>query len=148
MRMRMRLSLAALCAMSVAMVASALADEAGEDDLKLQGTWTVTSVVNNGEKLADLGSAEFTFEGDKLVMKSDTRKLSGRFELDWSKKPTHMDMIFQGEQGQDVRSNAIYKIEGKTLTICDARRPGKPRPGAFKSEADSWQTLIVLVKKE
>jgi uncharacterized protein (TIGR03067 family) len=144
--MGLRWTITSLLAVSVIMYSSASADDADSDNAKLQGTWKATSAISDGKKVEEPTLGEFTFSGDSFVMKGK-RTLRGKFNLDSSKTPKHIDLNFTGENGAVVPSKAIYTIDGNTLTLCEAD-VGQPRPNEFKSVAGSKDSLIVLVKAQ
>ena len=90
------------------------------DNAKIQGTWKVTSREHAGKKFPGENLGEFVFSGDSFTMRGK-RTLKGKYKLDSSKSPKHLDLNFTGENGDVVPSPAIYKLEGHRLTICRSR---------------------------
>ena len=75
------------------------------------------------------------------------RTLRGTFKLDPSKTPKHIDLNFTGENGAVVPSKAIYKIEGNTLTLCEADFGQETHHGRENLIGQSQSLTLATAKK-
>jgi uncharacterized protein (TIGR03067 family) len=113
-------------------------DDAKNDQKNLQGKWTMTSGIIDGNEIPKSPTmGEVTYKGDKYEWKTgDGQSGSGTFKLDPTKKPKHMDSVPSDGPVAGQTVEEIYEIDGDSLKICLAL-PGTNRPTAFKSEAGS-----------
>ena len=108
------------------------------------GEWSLVS--NNGERWDPSDPLIETFGTDgKLVSR---RRIDGRedqetcdYSVDVKSDPARLDYLY-GPKGR--RTEAIFKIEGDTLTICYAARNG-PRPKEFVR--DGTKTFLVVYER-
>jgi uncharacterized protein (TIGR03067 family) len=120
---------------------------AGPDLGRLQGTWTGKY---GPDKEID-GTIEVT--GEKVVYRIESQgegfTVSGEVRLDEKASPGTMELVkFVGPNGNALPSiQAIYKIEGDTLTICTGGR-GRARPTEFKSGENGPPHLITYTRKK
>src|SRR4051812_45770366 len=133
--------LAALVMMLVGMTAFAQDDPVKKELDALGGTYAVVGGETCNEKgdakihpdvLKDLrfslrGNA-FTFRAEKDAVES-----KGTFKVDPSKKPKTLDAQIESGPEKGRSQLAIYKTEGKQLTICFGE-PGKDRPSEFTTK--------------
>jgi uncharacterized protein (TIGR03067 family) len=112
---------------------------------KLQGTWTVTSLEADGQKMPAT-----VFNGARIVIKGTEFKsigmgatYEGSVELDSSTKPKAFDLLFTAGHARGHRNLGIYKLNGDEWTICLATR-GDERPRKFATAADTGFTLETL----
>ncbi len=126
------------------------ADNPSKDDVKqeakkLNGTWKVDSIVQDGQKM-DAEEAHkwvVTMDGDKYVVKVDGQILEeGKIKIDPSKSPKHIDI--SPTTGNDAGSTrkGIYEVKGDEQKICFAP-PDQERPKEFSSKEGSGRLLIV-----
>ena len=116
------------------------------DLARLQGTWTGTYGPD--------GEIEGTMavDGVKVLYtvgsKGESFSMTGEVGLDESASPRRMDLVkFVGPNGNDLPSlQAIYKIEGDTLTVCTGGRDAA-RPAEFKSGEGGPPHLLVYSRK-
>jgi uncharacterized protein (TIGR03067 family) len=136
----------ALLALGVGLLAGA--DEpkrdAGDDRDRLQGSWTMVSVVIDGMAVpgeyARTGRLEVA--GDRYAVTLGVT-IASTFRLDSTKTPRQADFTFTDgpQKGQTVRG--IYEIDGATYRLCRGLRPEVERPGQFDCPADSGRMLVV-----
>jgi uncharacterized protein (TIGR03067 family) len=121
-----------------------LGADAKDDQKKLQGKWTATSGVIDGNEIPKdqiKGDMTLTFSGDKYTWAAGTDHGGGTFKLDPSKKPMAMDAVPSDGPVKGQTVEEIYEIDGDTLKICFVM-PGNKRPAEFKSEAGSGHFLF------
>jgi uncharacterized protein (TIGR03067 family) len=113
-------------------------DDAKSDAKKLQGKWTMTSGVLDGNEIPkDQVKGEIVFKDNKYTWATgDGQSGSGTFTIDPSKKPKFMDSVPSDGPAQGQTIEEIYDVDGDSLKICMAL-PGNKRPTAFKAEAGS-----------
>jgi len=116
------------------------ADPTKNDKDKIQGTWKVQAVtLPDGKPLpADqLPDVRMTFDGDKVVMTQDGKKVEeGTFALDPGKKPRAIDLLGKGGK----TGLQIYQFDGDTLKLAAAGE-GKDRPTDFEAKGISITVL-------
>ena len=117
---------------------------------RMTGTWSCASATINGKPLSESAAKKL-----RLTM-TDTRYKTERtdevlfdstYRLDTTKMPVHINMV--GTEGDLIGKEAqgIVAVEGDTLMICYTM-PGKPRPKAFESAANSEAYLIVWKREK
>jgi uncharacterized protein (TIGR03067 family) len=136
--------------LSFALVGADPLPEVDREELKLlQGEWLARQVERDGKK------AEFK-EGDTpLVLEiRDTKwiftgKEKGRIiALDPKADPKRLDLESVEEGRVGKIEEAVYKLEGDSLTICLYQGSGRRRPTQFKSEdADTILVVFQRVKR-
>jgi uncharacterized protein (TIGR03067 family) len=125
--------------------AEAAGDAATRADLKrLQGRWKPVLLERAGETVADssLPGARFEVKGDALLFKAgDKTLLDVRVRLNPTKKPAEIDLVPVGGKGKPVL--AIYRLEGKWLTLCWPLGEDQRRPEAFGEKGRDVATLTL-----
>lgn len=142
---------AAFASVGLLLVAGAAqADEAKEELEKLQGTWEIVAVVNNGHAVpaAKVKGGQVVFQGDEMTLKEgsgDKGPRRFRVKLDPSQKPKALDTTALNREYKGSVSPAIYQLDGDTLKLCSPNDPeAKERPKALKSEEGSDVVLLTL----
>jgi uncharacterized protein (TIGR03067 family) len=117
---------------------------------KFQGTWTIASIMNNGQK-----AEEGTFRTWKMVIESDgftgtlgESSFSGKFTLDPSKSPKAIDVLVKNANGQDEVIKGVYSLEGDTYTYCRPQNPTGDRPAAVSAPEGSGNLLVVWKREK
>jgi uncharacterized protein (TIGR03067 family) len=136
----------ALLAVGVGMLAGAGEPkrDAGDDRDRLQGSWTMASVVLDGmavpTEYAKTGRLEV--DEDRYAVTLGVT-IASTFRLDEMQSPRQIDFTFTDgpQKGQTVRG--IYEIDGDTYRLCRGLRPEIQRPGKFDSPPDSGLMLVV-----
>lgn len=139
----MKTPLLAALAAGLLIAADAGKDKAAKEGTKLEGTWTIASVVRNDNPLPEdrLKDARIVFQGETFTHKQGEKTLAkGRFRLDPGKKPGVIDLVVKGEKKEET-TLGIYELEGDVLRICGAR-PGQERPTKFEARDGSGHTLM------
>ena len=112
---------------------------------KLQGTWIVTSLEADGQKMPAtvLNGARIVIKGTKFKSIGMGARYEGSVELDSSTKPKTFDLLFTAGHARGHRNLGIYKLNGDKWTICLATR-GDERPRKFATAAGTGFTLETL----
>jgi uncharacterized protein (TIGR03067 family) len=127
--------------------ASALAQEkkgdAKKDQERCQGKWEMVSWVANGAALGPevVKKTSLVVEGDKMTSTLPGQTpLTGSFKLDPSKSPAQIDLSFEDGLLKGLTVKGIYKLDGKSLTLCWGV-PSGDRPTEFASKKGSQVDL-------
>ena len=109
---------------------------------KLQGTWLPVSAEMRGEKYDLEGKTPESFN----MVISGNKMSFGKRDLTFSIDPTTNPKLLDLTHVKDKASiEAIYRLEGDTVTLC--YRPGKgaarDRPTAFKTDENSLYEIRV-----
>src|SRR5262245_31293359 len=140
---RTLLLLLAVCPLSRA----AAAGDAARAELKrLQGRWKPVLLERAGETVADsaLPGARFEVRGDALLFKAgDKTLLDVRVRLNPAKKPAEIDLVPVAGAGKGKAIRAIYRLEGKRLTLCWPLGEDQRRPTAFGERGRDVATLTL-----
>ncbi len=150
----MKISISAILFASLFAV-DAAKDEAVKKDLaKLQGTWRVVAVEENGEQVPEdkirESNVTVTIEGDKHTLRLPGKTLGPvTITLDPTAKPKHYDMKIP-EDAKDPNAgktlHGIYELNDDTWKFCQDKS-GKGRPSEFSGKsAPGW--VYVIMKKE
>ena len=119
-------------------------DKAAKEGTKLEGSWTITSVVRNDNPLPEdrLKDARIVFQGKTFTHKQGEKTLAkGTFRLDPGEKLGVIDLVVTDGEEKEETTLGIYELEGDVLRICGAR-PGQERPTEFETRDGSDHTLI------
>jgi uncharacterized protein (TIGR03067 family) len=125
----------------------ASAQPAQATSAKLQGTWTATKAISNGQAAGEVVGHRLSYAGGSFRIRSKNGKslYAGTFRVDPKAKPAAID--FQHQEGT-LKGKAwigIYALTGGTLTICDnAPDLDKGRPAAFEAKSGSGYVLITF----
>jgi uncharacterized protein (TIGR03067 family) len=128
---------------SVALLVAA--DKADDDLKKIQGSWTVVSMVKFQKKASDDYVKKMSVEVKEnvLTINDAGNAIESEIKLDPTKKPKTIDLIREATTG-NVTILGIYELEGDTLKLCWSR--SKERPTALDgAKADG---LMVLKRKK
>jgi uncharacterized protein (TIGR03067 family) len=154
--MRCRLSALAIAVLSLA--ADAPDDAVAREKAKLAGTWTVTALEVNGQKVPPeaVRDVTFTFTADTLTRAKGDKKESGAgYKLDPAKTPKWIDMTGVTD-GKERAVPGLYELDGDTLKLCfraDYKAGGKinenqKRPAKLDGGAGSERVLMVLRREK
>jgi uncharacterized protein (TIGR03067 family) len=109
---------------------------------RLQGTWTISALQVDGQKLSGSGG-KIEIKGDRFVSTGMGADYNGKLVLDASAKPRRIDMKFESGPPKGKTNLGIYELAGDTWKLCIATR-GDARPAKFASPADSGIALETL----
>jgi uncharacterized protein (TIGR03067 family) len=113
---------------------------------RLQGTWSVTALEVEGQKMpaAMLANARIVIKGKRFTSTGMGAVYKGTLELDTTIVPRQLDMKFDGGPEKGNTNLCIYELDRDTWKICIATR-GSVRPSRFASPPGSgfaFETLI------
>ena len=113
----------------------------------LQGSWTVTSLEVDGQKMpADmLANSRVVIKGNRFTSAGMGAVYKGTLELDASTSPRQLNMRFDAGPEKGNTNLCIYELDGNTWKICLATR-GAVRPSSFASTPGSGFALETLTR--
>ena len=114
---------------------------------KLQGTWLISSLVADGRTMSsgEYGGASIAIAGDMFVSNGMGAVYEGIVRLDGSKTPKWFDLEFTVGHAAGTKHPGIYRIAGKTWTLCLASR-GTTRHKTFASKPGSGIVLETFTR--
>jgi uncharacterized protein (TIGR03067 family) len=113
---------------------------------KLQGTWDVTSLEADGQKMPALPGAKIMVKGRRFTSIAMGATYEGTVEIDQRKKPKTLDLVFTAGPEKGNRNVGIYKLDAAVWTICLATR-GDTRPRTFATKAGTGLALETLERE-
>jgi len=115
------------------------------DLAKLQGTWNITSLEADGQKLAPAAfqGSHIVIKGKKFTSVAMGAAYEGTMEIHASKKPKTFDLVFTAGPEKGNRNLGIYKLQADTWMICLATC-GSERPKQFATQAGTGVALETL----
>ena len=118
-----------------------------EDIDLLQGTWNVSALEVDGQKMPEsvLGTAQIVIKGSRFTSTGMGAVYEGTIELDTSKKPKHLTMHFDAGPEKGNKNPGIYEMRNEKVRICLATR-GNERPSGFATKPGSGFALETLTK--
>jgi uncharacterized protein (TIGR03067 family) len=125
-----------------------IAADAKDDLKKMDGTWTMVSGEENGEKLPEknVKTAKLVIKGDMHTVQIGDVTIKGTHKLDPSKKPAAIDAMDTEGPFKGKTTLGIYEIADDTFKVCFAG-PGKDRPKEFTTKGGA-AVLYHVWKKE
>src|ERR1700722_5408339 len=125
------------------------ADDPKDELKKLEGTYTMVSSEEKGEKLPEetVNNATLKFEGDKHTAKVGKVTIIGTHKVDPTKKPAEIDASDSEGPFKGKTRLGIYKLDGDQFTFCFAL-PGKDRPEQFSTPSGTGHGLVVWKKEK
>src|SRR5262249_25127382 len=130
--------------------------DAKREPAKLQGTWRVVGVEEEGMKLneEDLKEEKETFvvKGRTMTYCRDGKvQVTMKFTLDAAKTPPAINLEFTDGKEKGCKNHAIYKLDGDTLKLRMNDKFGgnseNERPADF-STTQGKEAVLFLLKRE
>jgi uncharacterized protein (TIGR03067 family) len=140
----MRLLGAVVVAFGLMVAAGASAGGAvAKDKKRLQGTWVVQSVRQDGKAKDDGKGTEVTFAGDNVTLRlkkgGEQKEMKATYKIDPTQTPKTIDVV----SGKGTM-RAIYELKGDTLRVCH-KKIEEERPTEF---SDAGGVIITLTRKK
>jgi uncharacterized protein (TIGR03067 family) len=119
---------------------------------KLQGTWQVVGVEENGMKIPDEklrdAKATVTIEGDKHTLKYGGKSQGTvTMKIDPTTKPKQYDLVITEGAEKGKVQLGIYEADGDTFRLCLNKAGAAGRPTEFSAK-DGSGLVVVTLKKE
>jgi|SRR5271154_1906148 len=113
----------------------------------LQGSWTITTLEIEGQKLPTsmLANCRIVVTGDRFVSTGMSAVYEGTIELDASANPPHLNMNFDAGPEKGNTNLGIYELDGDNWKLCLATR-GAVRPSAFAATPGTGFALETLAR--
>jgi uncharacterized protein (TIGR03067 family) len=122
--------------LGLAFLLAAAGDPPGSDLEKLQGTWLLVAMENDGETVPaeEFKDYKSVYEDNRLTLLAGDRvRRRGIITLEPSRKIKAINTWDQDGPYADQTVPGIYELEGDTLKLCFAR-PGDERPKEFTTK--------------
>jgi uncharacterized protein (TIGR03067 family) len=112
---------------------------------KLQGTWLITALEVDGNKMGAgmFGESKIIVKGDRFTTISMGATYEGKVTVDEKKKPKAFELKFTVGPEKGNISFGIYELDGDTWKIC-LTVTGKTRPKRFATSPGSGLALETL----
>jgi uncharacterized protein (TIGR03067 family) len=134
---------AAVCVVLV-LAAAGTGKEGKEVADPIKGTWTVESILRDGQDVDDAKGDKVTFGGGKLMIKTKDRDQEGTYKVDPSGKPATIDVVPGEGPNAGKTLKGIYRVKGDELTICIPVNADSARPKEFEGKEGSGLMLVSL----
>jgi uncharacterized protein (TIGR03067 family) len=121
----------------------AAAKVAKKDTERIQGTWAVISLEENGKKAPTTVVVAMAFEGDKVKVIRENDEQEGSFRLDPTQEPKTFDLLIEG-----LRTPGIYTLEADQLTICLQLSEHGNRPKRFVTDSKSDGLRLMILERQ
>ena len=123
----------AALALGLLFAADAAQDAAKKELEQLAGTWTISALEVEGQKVADekLQGTTLVIKDNKYIVTARGQSHETVITLDPGKKPKSIDMVFSQGMNKDKVHRGIYELDGDTLKLCRSQQPEADRPEAF-----------------
>jgi RNA polymerase sigma factor (sigma-70 family) len=118
------------------------------DVQRLQGTWRITALENNGMTIPEVAASgsKITINGNLFTTSSMGAVYEGTFKVDESKKPKTLDLTFNAGPEKGNTALAIYELDGDTWKLC-LSVTSKLRPTEFAAKAGSGHAFEILKRE-
>ncbi len=113
----------------------------------LQGSWTVTALEVEGQKMpaAMLANGRIVIKGNRFTSTGMGAVYKGTLELDAFTNPRQLNMKFDAGPEKGNTNLCIYELDGDSWKLCIATR-GTVRPSSFGSTPGSGFALETLTR--
>jgi uncharacterized protein (TIGR03067 family) len=126
-----------------------LAQDAATDLERMQGTWGVVSLFEEGKAVPEkeLGDLEITIEKDVMTVNEKGKAVAKhQFKLDPQKNPKAIDFTHLIGEDKGKTEPGIYAFDGGQLKVCLYENK-KDRPTAFEGKGAEGYWIVVLKRK-
>lgn len=118
-------------------------EEARKDLLKIQGTWNLEKLQEDGKLAAKADLADRTiFIGSEVFLLRQGEKIlqAGTLRLTAGRTPHPINAVVRSGKNEGVTMLGLYELKGDTLTLC-FDPSGDARPKAFDAPSGSGRIL-------
>jgi uncharacterized protein (TIGR03067 family) len=146
----MKLTVLAVLFTGVCCAADAKDDAIKKEMDRLQGTWTLVSIEEDGKKqpFPEGGKMQVLFTKDKMTAGTSAGdKLDASYTIDPTKKPAHLDITPSDGPGKGKVVPHIYVIEKDELKLCQATEGSQERPKEFATKKGD-KAILLIFKRE
>jgi uncharacterized protein (TIGR03067 family) len=136
--------------LGLAFLLAAANDPPRSDLEKLQGTWLLVAMENDGEDVPaeDFKDYKSVYEENRLTLLAGDRvRRRGIVTLEPSRRIKAINTWDQDGPYADQTVPGIYELEGDTLKLCFAR-PGEERPKAFTTKSGTGFLFCVYKRQK
>ena len=126
-----------------------LAQDAASDLERMQGSWLVTALFEEGKAVPEkeLGDLEITIEKDIITVNEKGKTVAKhQFKLDAGKKPKAIDFTHLIGDDKGKTEPGIYRFEKDHLKVCLYENK-KDRPTTFEGKGADGYWIVVLKRK-
>jgi uncharacterized protein (TIGR03067 family) len=115
---------------------------------KLQGSWAITSVETDAQKMSGAGLAgmKIVIRGGRFTSLGIGQTYEGKIEIDQKKTPRTIDLVFTSGPQTGTRNLGIYKFGRTGWTLCLATY-GDKRPRTFATKPGTGFALETLERE-
>jgi uncharacterized protein (TIGR03067 family) len=125
------------------------AGEEAKDLERLQGTWVIVSLVEEGKAVpaADTDLLEITIDKDVFTVKEKGKTvLQHKIKLDPTAKPKQIDFTYLDGEDKGKTEPGIYVFEKDQVKLAlDEKKKG--RPTVFEGDGAASYSIMVIKKK-
>jgi uncharacterized protein (TIGR03067 family) len=114
---------------------------------KLQGAWRITALESDGRAMQDIPrDARIVVKGETFVSTGMGAEYTGTIQLDSTKAPKRIDLVFVMGPESGARNVGIYDVDGDTWRLCLATS-GTKRPRTFATRAGTGVAIETLERE-
>lgn len=138
--------------LSALLVAAPALKAPSAKDVGLEGEWVLVDQVIRGKPDKITRRFVLVFQADGVCLSgngTDEATYHFHFVIDGTARPMEIDMKSHPKAG-DKWAPGIFRVEGDTLTVCQATSVDEKRPTKFEPSADppNWLYVYKRVKKK
>jgi uncharacterized protein (TIGR03067 family) len=140
-----------VCTLAVTLCATGLTTGQGDKDKpSIEGTWKMTKLMYDGKDFSELIKDKIvvmTFgKENKWTSKENDKVDEGKYKVDVSKKPMHIDMTKGGGNKEEVPG--IFTVEGDMLSIAVPSPAKKDMPAKRPASFEDKEIVVLTLKKQ
>jgi uncharacterized protein (TIGR03067 family) len=122
-------------------------EDAKFDAAKMEGTWTITAGMKNGEKAeVDKYKDAVEITKDKITLKTPDGSFVFKYTVDAKASPASVELeIVEPDMFKGSKATGIVKLDGDTLTLCYPAMGGD-KPKDFDAKKDSGNYSFTMTK--
>lgn len=113
----------------------------------LAGTWSVRSLVIDGEECRDAAGDRLTFRRGKLTRLTKKGELTGSYRYVPGKGLAGLDLVPDSGAIRGLTYQCVYEKRDAELKLCYALSPSTERPAEINSRQGSGTALMALCRE-